>query len=75
MAMGHEVFCPHKMSAGWENDHRLNGDDFRRLNTTFLLHWAQAIYRIPGHSPGADAEMELAKKLGLKDVTDEVESF
>ncbi|MBU2177434.1 MAG: DUF4406 domain-containing protein [Gammaproteobacteria bacterium] len=65
MAQGHQVYCPHKMSWGWEDDPRLTYAQFHELDNTFLLHWAEAIIRIPGHSPGADAEMALAEKLGL----------
>ena len=65
MASGHQVFCPHTMSWGWEDDTRLNEDQFKALDMTFLRLWAEAIIRIPGRSGGADAEMNEARRLGL----------
>ena len=70
MAAGHQVYCPHKMSWGWEEDKRLTRDQFIQIDNSFLHLWAEAIYRIPGESPGADAEMRLAKELGLVDITE-----
>ena len=63
--IGHEVYCPHKMSWHWEKDSRLTLKDFMRLDFTFLKRWAEAIIRISGYSVGADAEVKLARKLGL----------
>jgi len=74
MAQGHQVYCPHKMSWGWEDDKRLTNEQFHELDNTFLRHWAEAIIRIPGHSSGADAEVELAKSLGLEVINDTTES-
>ena len=65
LAQGHQVYCPHKMAWGWECDHRLTRDVFLDLDRSFLKHWAEAIYRIPGISPGADAEIRYAEQLGL----------
>jgi len=65
MAQGHQVYCPHKMSWGWEDDPRLTREQYLELDKSFLRHWAEAIIRIPGHSPGADGEMEEAVVLGL----------
>ncbi len=65
MAQGHQVYCPHKMSWGWEDDSRLTREQFLELDNSYLLHWAEAIYRLPGESPGADSEMLLALRLGL----------
>lgn len=65
MAMGYQVYVPHTMSHGWEKDKRLTTEQFYKLDKSFLRFWAEAIYRIPGDSVGADAEMALAKELGL----------
>lgn len=65
MAMGHQVYVPHKMSWGWEDDWRLTREQFLELDRSFLKYWAEAIYRIPGESKGADGEMEYAYSLGL----------
>ena len=65
MAAGHQVYVPHKMSWGWERDSRLTRAQFIALDNSYLELWAEAIVRIPGHSPGADAEMEYAARLGL----------
>lgn len=65
MAQGHQVYCPHKMTWGWEDDPRLSRKDYLELDKSFLRHWAEAIIRMPGESPGADGEMEEAKQLGL----------
>ena len=65
MAQGHEVYCPHKMSWGWEDDKRLTREQFLALDRSYLVHWAEAIIRLSGYSKGADSEMELAEELGL----------
>ena len=65
MAVGHEVYIPHTMSWGWEDDVRLSRSDFFRLDKSFLDHWAEGIVRLPGHSRGADWEMEYAASIGL----------
>ena len=65
LAQGHQVYCPHKMSWGWEDDARLTREQFLALDKSFLEHWAEAIVRIPGVSPGADGEMARARELGL----------
>lgn len=61
--MGHEAYIPHTMCKSWSGKFDL--EDMIRLDMSFLNHWAQAIVRIPGHSHGADAEVERAKELGL----------
>ena len=65
MALGHQVYCPHKMSWGWEDDSRLTREQFLELDLSFLRYWAEAIYRIHGESSGADGEMAEAQRLGL----------
>lgn len=63
--MGHEVFCPHRMMHGWQEDKRLSRKDFMRVDRSFLFNWAEALYRLHGVSPGADVEEALATFLGL----------
>ena len=65
MAMGHWVFCLHKMSWGWEDDGRLTREQHLVNQLTFIHHWAEVIYRIEGDSPGSDGEQKLAEALGL----------
>ncbi len=65
MARGHQVYCPHKMSHGWEDDIRFGREEALALDKSFILHWAEALYRLPGQSPGADGEVEMAESLGL----------
>ena len=65
VSQGHEVYCPHMMSHGWERDARLCRADFMRVDESFMRHWAEAVYRLPGESPGSDAEEALARQLGL----------
>ena len=65
MAAGHQVYCPHTMSWGWEDDPRMTRKQYLDLDQSFLYHWAEAIYRIPGYSQGADGEMATAEALGL----------
>lgn len=78
MSLGHQVYCPHKMSQGWEDDKTLTQEQFLELDKSFLRHWAQSIFRIPGESPGADGEVALAKELKLPiyrpDLTHDYES-
>ena len=69
MAKGHQVFCPHKMLWGWEDDRRLTRSQFLALDRTFLELWANAIYQLEGDSPGADEEMKIAKHLKLHVIT------
>ena len=64
---GHFVFVPHL--SHYIHTHysckRDYGDWWYEEDNTFLTHWAEAIFFI-GSSKGADMELELAKKLGLK---------
>jgi hypothetical protein len=71
MAMGHQVFVPQKMCQGWEDDTRLCRELFIDLCNSFIRAWAEAIFRIPGESPGADAEVRLGRLLGLQIINPE----
>ncbi|KKL55433.1 hypothetical protein LCGC14_2255480 [marine sediment metagenome] len=63
--MGHQVFIPHTMTYNWQKDMRLTRDQILELDKSFIVHWAEALYRIPGHSIGAEGEVALARALGL----------
>ena len=65
MSEGNQIFCPHTMSWGWEDDPRLSRNDFLELDKSFLTYWAAGVVRIPGESPGADEEVNLAYLLGI----------
>lgn len=60
---GHEVYIPHTMCRTWSGNFTV--EEMVRLDRSFLEHWAEAIYRIPGKSAGADAEVLYATRLGL----------
>lgn len=62
---GHVVFCPIKMTWGWQKDTRLRPEHWWRIDMDMLEHWAEAIYRMPGVSPGCEREVKRAKELGL----------
>ena len=61
---GHEVYIPHTMCRTWSG--KFTEEQMQKLDNSFLEHWAEAIYRIPGESKGADAEVQQAMMLGLK---------
>jgi hypothetical protein len=63
IASGHQVYCPHTMSYGWEGDSRVTKAERQALSRSFLKYWAEAVYRIPGESVGADSEVQYAKVL------------
>jgi hypothetical protein len=64
---GHFIFVPHL--SHYIHTHysckRDYGEWWYEEDNTFLVHWAEAIFFIDS-SKGADMELELAKKLGLK---------
>lgn len=62
---GHLVFIPHKMTWGWQLDKRLRREHWIALDNDFLLHWAEVGFRLPGDSPGAEREEELAHAHGM----------
>ncbi len=63
---GHIPFCPHKMTAHWERDDRLEEKHWIGVDMDYLCTWADAILRIPGESRGADDEIRKALSLGLR---------
>lgn len=64
---GHFVFVPHLSHYihTHYSSHKDRGAWWYLEDDTFLDHWATAFFYI-GRSPGADAELDKAKKLGLK---------
>ncbi len=56
--LGHQVYIPHTMCKGWTNDFSFN--QMRDVNDSFIIHWAEALFRIPGKSNGSDGEVRLA---------------
>ena len=52
--MGHEVYVPHTMCRTWTG--KFTAEEMERLDNSFLLHWAEALFKIPGRSAGATAE-------------------
>ncbi len=57
--LGHEVYVPHTMCAGWATT--FPKSQMLSLDRSFLEHWAEALFRIPGYSEGADKEAEIAR--------------
>ena len=82
ISKGHYPFVPHLTHYIHTNPmcKRDLGEEFYyRYDNTFLEHWAEALFYM-GPSKGADAELTLAKKLGLKifrsfDEVPEVDEF
>jgi hypothetical protein len=85
--MGHYPHVPHTATLPL---HREIRDHFRhtmpygywlKMDMDIIKNWADAVYRCPGDSVGADAEVDYAKKLGLPifydlaDIPDESESL
>ena len=65
---GHLVFVPHNYVLVYPGSTRLPVDVYEallNLDLSIIRHWATAICFI-GHSPGADRELDLAWKTGLK---------
>ena len=67
MDKGHYVFVPHLTHYLHihESCKVSDGSWWYEMDNTFLTNWANAFYYI-SPSKGADAELELAKKLGLQ---------
>lgn len=63
MDAGHAPFVPH-LTHLWHTVTPRPYLDWTRLDNAFLPH-CDAWVRLPGHSPGADAEVRLAQSLGI----------
>jgi hypothetical protein len=63
--LGHEAITPLRLTHGWGDDARLDAAHWWAVDESLLSHWAQALLRLPGDSPGADYEEAIARSLGL----------
>lgn len=61
-SMGHHPLVPHKATEGWEQ--RFTFDQIMETDYAYLERYANALYRIPGPSEGADLEVAFAKRRG-----------
>ena len=61
---GHFPFIPHTMLQGWEKDKRFSTDTFKNIDFEWL-DYCDALFLV-APSPGADVEMEIAKRKGLQ---------
>jgi hypothetical protein len=66
--LGLAVFVPHCF-AGWYQSFDLTYDECMALDAVWLRQ-CEALFRMPGRSPGADKEVLLARELGLPVFTD-----
>ena len=56
--LGHDVYIPHTMCATWSG--KFSRPKMAHLDDSFLLHWAEAFFMIPGESTGAIKELAVA---------------
>lgn len=63
MKAGFSVYCPHS-SGLWEREREIAYDDWLAHDFS-VIDRCDAVYRIPGESRGADAEVEYAKSKGI----------
>jgi hypothetical protein len=63
MDAGLHPFVPH-LSVWWEKHHPRAYESWMAWDFAWLKR-CDAILRLPGHSPGADREMAMARELGL----------
>jgi len=61
--LGHVPFIPHTMTRDWERDPVLRYPDFIRIDDEWLKRSEAILYGAT--SPGADKELELARRNGL----------
>jgi hypothetical protein len=62
---GHIVYIPHLSHYVHVNKNCPLDVEWYKFDDSFIENWANTLFYIT-HSKGADAELELAKKLGLK---------
>lgn len=65
--MGHSPFVPH-LTHYWHLRHPRAYEDWLDYDLDWL-EVCNVLIRIPGHSPGADREVEAARRLGLTVMT------
>jgi hypothetical protein len=61
---GHVPFIPHTMTALWSVLYEKSGDEWLDQDFSWI-ETCDALIRIPGDSPGAEEEVELANELGI----------
>ena len=61
--LGHEVYVPHTIGQYWTT--LIDRDQAKRQTDSFLDNWAEALFRLPGKSDGADDEVLTAMTIGL----------
>jgi hypothetical protein len=61
---GFNPHVPHAATVHLE-DSTMTYEDFLGLDLSIIAAWAEAVYRMPGESVGADREVAFAKQLGL----------
>ena len=61
---GHVPFIPH-LSHLWQLISPKSYSFWRTYTATFIIDWADAIFRLQGESTGVDSEVKLAKELGI----------
>ncbi len=61
---GYVPFVPH-LSHFIDRQYSKPYSTWMRIDTTFQV-WCDSLLRLPGTSPGADKEVEFAKKIGQK---------
>jgi hypothetical protein len=64
LSFGYAPYVPH-LNHFWNSVHKHSYEDWMALDLEFL-RTCHALLRIPGKSPGADREVEEARKLGIQ---------
>jgi len=67
--LGHYVFVPHRWETRTVYPEGLGYENYMELDFSIIERWADTFFFM-GSSPGANRELDLAKKLGLKIYTD-----
>lgn len=62
---GHIPVCTIRMTHRWNEDERLKPAHWWSIDLALLTGWAEAVCRLDGHSPGADAEEAIARERGI----------
>lgn len=68
MMRGHNVFCPHTMTAHWEDSAPdIMYGEYIEMCKGYIGEWADSIYMLPGseNSMGARIELEFAMDCGI----------
>ena len=62
---GHVAICTIRLTHRWNEDQRMKPVHWWAIDLDLLCHWDEAVCRLPGHSPGADAEVAIAEERGM----------